>query len=462
MKFAKLRSLSALSDLTLRALIHIEIITIFFGSLFVSVIRINENLLETLTVYPGFPKVLIYPLLWYFLLHKTKSWDRSILVASNEYYSRVIKASAYSYVLFAAFSFTVKSPISRIWVFLNVFVISVLLLILRFLIRKFVFKENNVIEGQIYIYVGSANTEEIAMRDFESAYGFVPKIVRIKPPFKEDAETWLEKLEKAILKHDAYGVIIGIGEIQDAGLLRQLADFRREQVVELLLSTRIGAITNRFERLESPLLVRIAESSLISGGFVLKRIFDIAFSILMLIVLSPILVLTALLVKVTSDGPILYVDERVGKNGKLFLMPKFRSMYVGSNSDRLSVLGRPAEDMFVKYKNDPRITSFGRFIRRWSIDELPQFWCVLLGTMSVVGPRPVLQEELEQIDPEHHVRFFAKPGLTGLWQVTGRKEVPWEDRMLRDITYIDNWSFSFDMVLILKTVGVILKGKGAV
>mgnify|MGYP000917991532 CR=1 FL=1 len=137
-------------------------------------------------------------------------------------------------------------------------------------------------------------------------------------------------------------------------------------------------------------------------------------------------------------------------------------MYVGADQERGSVLGRPDKNMFDRYKKDPRITPFGRFIRRWSLDELPQFWCVLIGTMSVVGPRPILKDELSQIPDAFQIRFLAKPGLTGLWQVTGRKEVPWEERMLRDVIYIDNWNLSLDLVLIAKTANAIVKGNGAI
>ena len=173
------------------------------------------------------------------------------------------------------------------------------------------------------------------------------------------------------------------------------------------------------------------------------------------------MILTAMLVKLTSPGPILYVDKRVGQDGKPFIFPKFRSMYGDADKKRLEILGRPDEDMLTRYKNDPRITPVGRVIRRWSIDELPQLWCVIIGTMSMVGPRPVLFEELPQIDNELQLRFLAKPGLTGLWRVSGRKEIDWDGRMLRDVAYIDRWNFWNDFILIARTIQIVLSGKGA-
>jgi len=175
----------------------------------------------------------------------------------------------------------------------------------------------------------------------------------------------------------------------------------------------------------------------------------------------PILLLIALGVKITSPGPVLYVDQRIGRNNKLFSFPKFRSMVINADQMRSNVLGSPDESMPDRYAQDPRITNFGRFIRRWSLDELPQLWCVLIGTMSIVGPRPILREEDIDVQEENQSRFIAKPGLTGLWQVSGRKEVLWEARMKQDVLYIETWSFLNDLLLIMRTFGTIFYGKGA-
>jgi len=136
-------------------------------------------------------------------------------------------------------------------------------------------------------------------------------------------------------------------------------------------------------------------------------------------------------------------------------------MYNGSSDIRLQVLGRPDFQMPDRYKNDPRITPFGRFLRRWSIDELPQLWCVIIGTMSLVGPRPILSQEIPQVLKTYQARFIAKPGLTGLWQVSGRKLTSWEERMSGDIAYIQDWSLSNDFALLFRTIGVIILGRGA-
>lgn len=199
---------------------------------------------------------------------------------------------------------------------------------------------------------------------------------------------------------------------------------------------------------------------MVSGAF-LKRLSDITGAVVGLILFAPVILITALAVKVSSQGPVLFTDRRVGKNGVIFTFPKFRSMTKGSEFKRSDFLGKPDSEISMRYRNDPRITRLGRFIRRWSIDELPQLWCVLIGTMSLVGPRPILVEEIDLVDPLHTGRFIAKPGLTGLWQITGRKEVAWEDRMLRDLAYVENWSLWKDFVYILKTFRAVIRGEGA-
>jgi lipopolysaccharide/colanic/teichoic acid biosynthesis glycosyltransferase len=136
-------------------------------------------------------------------------------------------------------------------------------------------------------------------------------------------------------------------------------------------------------------------------------------------------------------------------------------MYQGADVERLSILGRPDETMAGRYKSDPRITPFGRFLRRFSIDETPQFICVLLGSMSLVGPRPVLPEEEPQMGKIDFRRHIVKPGLTGIWQTNGRKETSWEERMAMDIEYVQKWKFTLDLVLIGHTFRSIITGEGS-
>ena len=194
----------------------------------------------------------------------------------------------------------------------------------------------------------------------------------------------------------------------------------------------------------------------------LKRLFDICSSAAALAVLSPLLVGVALGVKFTSRGPIFFRQKRVGLHGKPFNMLKFRSMVINAEElkAKLEAMNEQTGPVF-KMKNDPRITRIGRFIRKYSIDELPQLINVLRGEMSVVGPRPPIPSEVEKYAAWQRRRLSVRPGLTCIWQVSGRNQISFEDWMYLDMQYIDHWSLKNDINLILKTVPVVLTGSGA-
>lgn len=195
---------------------------------------------------------------------------------------------------------------------------------------------------------------------------------------------------------------------------------------------------------------------------VIKRLIDIACSFLGVILLSPLFIIIAIIIKITSKGPVFFSQKRVGKNGKEFNMYKFRSMVVNAEElkEKLAAQNEMSGPMF-KMKDDPRVTKVGKFIRKTSIDELPQLLNVLKGDMSLVGPRPSLPKEVAQFDEWMHRRLEVKPGLTCYWQVSGRNNIDFEDWMKLDIKYVDERSTWIDIKLIFKTVGVLLGDKNA-
>lgn len=194
-----------------------------------------------------------------------------------------------------------------------------------------------------------------------------------------------------------------------------------------------------------------------------KRFMDIILSILAIIIGSPVFLLTALLVKITSPGPIIFSQIRVGKFGRHFKFHKFRSMYIDAEARKaeLMVQNESADGVIFKMKHDPRITPVGRFIRKFSIDELPQLFNVLLGDMSLVGPRPPLPSEVRTYTLEERKRLNITPGITCLWQVSGRSELPFSKQIALDKEYIASKSAWKDFLILLKTVPAILTGKGA-
>jgi exopolysaccharide biosynthesis polyprenyl glycosylphosphotransferase len=194
----------------------------------------------------------------------------------------------------------------------------------------------------------------------------------------------------------------------------------------------------------------------------MKRLFDICVSAAALWALLPLLVAVGLIVKFTSKGPIFFKQLRVGQNGKPFYMLKFRSMVVNAEElkEKLAALNEQTGPVF-KMKNDPRITGIGRFIRKFSIDELPQFINVLRGEMSIVGPRPPVPSEVAKYETWQRRRLSVRPGLTCIWQVSGRNQISFEEWMYLDMQYIDHWSLTSDLSLLLRTVPVVLTGRGA-
>ncbi|MDU4884830.1 sugar transferase [uncultured Clostridium sp.] len=195
---------------------------------------------------------------------------------------------------------------------------------------------------------------------------------------------------------------------------------------------------------------------------VVKRLIDVVCSFIGVIVLSPLFIIIAIIIKTTSKGPVFFSQKRVGKNGKEFDMYKFRSMVVNAEElkEKLAAQNEMSGPMF-KMKDDPRVTKVGKFIRKTSIDELPQLWNVLKGDMSLVGPRPSLPKEVAQFEDWMYRRLEVKPGLTCYWQVSGRNNIDFEDWMKLDIKYVDERSTWIDIKLIFKTVGVLFGDKNA-
>ena len=193
-----------------------------------------------------------------------------------------------------------------------------------------------------------------------------------------------------------------------------------------------------------------------------KRAIDIIGAGSGLLLLSPVIVIVACAIKFTSKGPIFFSQKRVGKNGELFDMYKFRSMVVNAEElkEKLAHQNEMSGPMF-KMKDDPRVTKVGKFIRKTSLDELPQLWNVLKGDMSLVGPRPSLPKEVKQFEKWMFRRLTVKPGLTCYWQVSGRNNIDFEDWMKLDISYVDDRNLWIDIKLIFKTVGVLFGDKNA-
>jgi exopolysaccharide biosynthesis polyprenyl glycosylphosphotransferase len=201
----------------------------------------------------------------------------------------------------------------------------------------------------------------------------------------------------------------------------------------------------------------------VQGSYLLKRLFDILASAVLLVLLLPVFVGVALAIRLESPGAILFRQTRVGRWGKLFTMWKFRSMYADAEARKAALMAQNemAGGVTFKMKNDPRVTRVGRFIRKTSIDELPQLWNVLLGDMSLVGPRPPVPAEVDEYSLSDRRRLEVIPGITCIWQISGRSEIPFDQQVELDVQYIESQSFWTDLKILLKTVPALLFGTGA-
>ncbi len=235
----------------------------------------------------------------------------------------------------------------------------------------------------------------------------------------------------------------------------------RARVVPDLFQMRLGRV--EVSTLKGIPLIGLRETVFPRHHLVVKRAMDLILSTLALLLLLPLMALIAVAIKVDSpQGPVLFRQVRVGKNGRRFYLYKFRSMIPEAELIKKDLQNlNEADGPLFKIRNDPRLTRVGRFLRRFSLDELPQFVNVLRGEMSLVGPRPALPEEVAQYAPWHHKRLTVTPGITGLWQISGRSDLSFDEMMLLDIYYVENWSLLLDIRILLLTIPKVILGEGA-
>ncbi len=230
------------------------------------------------------------------------------------------------------------------------------------------------------------------------------------------------------------------------------------RIVPDLFRTRLSSV--KIETINGVPLLSLADTRLSETQSVLKRVIDIVISIVGLIILSPLMLLISLAIKIDSRGPVFFRQERVGMGGKPFTITKFRTMCADAENLKASLVDKnEATGPIFKIKDDPRRTRLGRFLRH-GLDELPQLWNVLCGEMSFIGPRPPTPDEVEKYEPWHMRRLEVRPGITGLWQVSGRSDLSFDEMVLLDTYYIENWSLMLDFRIVFKTIPAVLTGSG--
>jgi len=286
----------------------------------------------------------------------------------------------------------------------------------------------------------------------------------------------IDDLPRLIRELEIQEVIITDDKIPSERFFEMMLEIGRKRRVEFRFAPSLFNVLPQktsVEQIGVLPMVRLFREPLSDAERFVKRLSDIVISLLALIILSPLWLLILLLVKFDSRGSVLFKQERVGMDGRVFLCYKFRTMRVGADEQvhreayRKNIegsqeanAGNDENPVFGKVKNDPRITRIGKFLRRTSFDELPQFLNVLKGDMSVVGARPPIPYEVEDYDVRHRKRLDMKPGITGLWQVSGRNRLAFEEMVRIDLFYIENWSLWLDLKIILLTLPAVLRGDG--
>ncbi len=414
--------------------------------------------------------VVIVVAAWMLVLVLRGAYDTRILGVGSEEFKRVVAATATVFGAVAIVVFALKLDLSRGFVLITFALGFVLLLTVRWGLRSWLRHERrygHYLHRTIVIGSEPAKTEIVDMLDRDPVAGFTVVDEVSEPPADVDAaglDTWLDEVMTRISLEDADTVAVAGSPSLGQQVVQRLAWRLEGPRVDLLVAPNVGDVAGPrvTMRMAADLpLLHLDEPHLTGPKRAIKRTLDIVAGTFLFILFLPFMLFAAVGTKLTSRGPMLYWQERVGRGGQIIKIAKFRTMYVGSDAKRDEVIGDPDEAILDRYRGDPRITPFGRFLRRWSIDEMPQVVAVIAGSMSLVGPRPVLVDEMPLLGDADHRRHLTKPGLTGLWQVSGRKTVDWDERMRLDLDYVEHWSPALDLVIVAKTVKAVLVGDGA-
>lgn len=407
---------------------------------------------------------------WLGMLALRGSYDQRIIGLGTEEIRRVVSATLYTFAIVAGISYLVRADISRAYAFVSLPLGLVLLIFGRFAWRGWLYRRrgrHQFMNRTVVIGEGAA-AEELAERlDRESYAGYVVVARHPGPTSVECANpaSWVEAVRRVVDESDSRAVAISPSASLTREAIRELAWNLESRAVDLLIAPAMMEMTGPRLSVRPAAgipLLHLDQAALSRPQRFAKRLLDLAGSGTLVVVLSPVLVACALWVRATSRGPVIFRHVRIGQGGLPFTMLKFRTMVDDAESQREALRALHAlDDPMFKLTADPRITKAGRVLRRWSLDELPQLFNVLGGSMSLVGPRPHPLDDVDRYEVEAYRRLALKPGMTGLWQVEGRSELDWAEALELDLYYVETWSLAGDVVLLLRTVRAVLMGRGA-
>lgn len=417
------------------------------------------------------------PAVWVGALYLANAYERRYLGVSTEEYRAVSKAVVGMFAIISGAAYLARQDVARGWVLALLPLLFVGGLLARRYMRGWL--QSQRADGELMqrtVVVGRADAAAALLRSIkaEPGQGLQPVAVCASGLDTDwDATSALEGVpvmgtpRDAVAAADLYNAeVVAVASHPDlAGkALRRLAWALEERNIELIVSPGLLDVAGpRLSiRPSTNLSLLHIERPAKARSVFLKSAMDRSLAALLILMLSPLLIAVAIAIKVTDPGPILFVQKRVGVRGEFFGIYKFRTMVVDAEK-RLLALQRQSDGngVLFKMKDDPRITKVGKFLRRYSIDELPQLFNVLLGDMSLVGPRPPLPAEVEQYEPDALRRLHVRPGMTGLWQVSGRSDLSWEESLRLDLRYVDNWSPIGDLSILFRTFKAVTHGSGA-
>jgi exopolysaccharide biosynthesis polyprenyl glycosylphosphotransferase len=413
---------------------------------------------------------IVTPLLVLGIFGAFRLYDMTRLAAAEEF-RRLLLAVTMIITSAVTFSYWTKESFSRLWIGLAWVLALAFVLASRYAWRQAVrrAREHGRLAMRTLIVGANAEAGRLATEMRQPHLGFVPLGYVCadawgRPTTDIPMLGHVDDLQELIATFDADCVFVAASSIRPEHMAQVSRAARRTGIevrvtanVQEVLSTRVAA-----QPIGGLMAFALKPVRLSGLQAVAKRSFDLAVTVVGSLVLLPLFGVLAVAVKLTSRGPIFFRQERVGYHGRPFAMLKFRTMVADAEQrlDDLLHLNEATGPLF-KIKDDPRITPVGRFLRKWSLDELPQLWNVITGHMSLVGPRPPLPREVAEYEDWMMSRLEVRPGLTGLWQVSGRSDLPFEDYVRLDLFYIENWSLAYDLYILAKTVPTLATARGA-
>jgi exopolysaccharide biosynthesis polyprenyl glycosylphosphotransferase len=415
--------------------------------------------------------------LWSACLSALRSRDLKVVGVGIDEYKRVVAASLTFFGIIAII-FVVSGVQTARWFFIIAAPSGAVgLLICRWLWRKWLYRQRAFGHFLSRVVVVGKRKDVLKVvrqidRNSGAAYTVVGVVLDERDPERDDALLRDLQVLRGLDRVAEYATSIGCDGIVVAGQPSRSGDFVQDlawelegKSLELILATSLANVAGpriHYRPVDGLPLLHVEIPQFEGGKHVLKRVLDVTLAGFALLFLAPLFFAIATLVRLDSEGPALFSQERVGRGGRTFRIYKFRSMSADA-LDHLAELKSLNEGngLLFKLKDDPRVTRLGRVLRKYSLDELPQIWNVLIGDMSLVGPRPPLPDEVEGYEDHVRRRLYIKPGLTGMWQVNGRSMLSWEDSVRLDLYYVENWSVVGDLMIMWRTFKVLVEPIGA-